>query len=56
MPPMFTRLLSLLALCACAPLAAQPQFADTRLHSLANDPYWIALGHYEAGKLGGWRS
>ena len=53
---MFKRLLSLLALCACAPLAAQPQFADTRLHSLANDPYWIALGHYETGKLGGWRS
>ena len=53
---MFKRLLSLLALCACAPLAAQPQFADSRLHSLANDPYWIALGHYETGKLGGWRS
>ena len=53
---MLKRLLSLLALCACAPLAAQPQFADTRLHSLANDPYWISLGHYETGKLGGWRS
>ena len=23
---------------------------------LASDPYWIALGHYETGKLGGWRS
>lgn len=53
---MLKRLLFLAALCACAPLAAQPQFADTRLHSLANDPYWISLGHYETGKLGGWRS
>lgn len=26
------------------------------LEQLANDPYWIALGHYETGKLGGWRS
>ncbi len=27
-----------------------------RLQQLANDPFWISLGHYEAAKLGGWRS
>ncbi len=48
--------LAYLALCACAPLHAAPAFDDNRLNQLANDRYWIALGHYETAKLGGWRS
>ena len=45
-----------LALCACAPLYAAPHIDDQRVQQLANDPFWISLGHYEAGKLSGWRS
>ncbi|HSC82595.1 MAG TPA: DUF4105 domain-containing protein, partial [Pseudomonas sp.] len=45
-----------LALCFALPLQAAPQFAPERLQTLANEPYWLALGHYERGKLGGWRS
>ena len=47
-----------LALCLCLSLSAQAvaKHADAQLHTLANDPYWINLGHYETGKLGGWRS
>lgn len=26
------------------------------MQHLANDPFWLSLGHYEAGKLKGWRS
>ncbi|MFD2645303.1 DUF4105 domain-containing protein [Pseudomonas japonica] len=48
--------LAALALCACAPLHAAPFMDESRLQALATDPYWIALGHYETGKLGGWRS
>ncbi len=48
--------LAYLALCACAPLHATPFMDESRLQRLAADPYWIALGHYETGKLGGWRS
>ncbi|WP_110970969.1 Lnb N-terminal periplasmic domain-containing protein [Pseudomonas huaxiensis] len=48
--------LAYLALCACAPLHAAPFMDDSRLQRLAADPYWISLGHYETGKLGGWRS
>jgi len=48
--------LAYLALCACAPLHAAPFMDESRLQRLAEDPYWIALGHYETGKLGGWRS
>ncbi|CAK9891360.1 MULTISPECIES: DUF4105 domain-containing protein [Pseudomonas] len=48
--------LAYLALCACAPLHAAPSFDDARLKQLAADRYWIALGHYETAKLGGWRS
>ncbi|MCW2268255.1 hypothetical protein D3C77_53060 [compost metagenome] len=48
--------LAYLALCACAPLHAAPSFDDARLAQLAADRYWIALGHYETAKLGGWRS
>ncbi|ARS47967.1 membrane protein [Ectopseudomonas mendocina] len=44
------RIFAVLALSASLPLhAATPE-------QLADDPYWIALGHYETGKLGGWRS
>ena len=45
-----------LALCVCAPLSAAPHIEPQRLQQLANDPFWISLGHYEAAKLGGWRS
>ena len=48
--------LAYLALCACAPLYAAPQFDNQRVQQLANDPFWISLGHYEARTLGGWRS
>ena len=48
--------LAYLALCACAPLYAAPGVDNQRLQQLANDPFWISLGHYESGKLGGWRS
>ncbi|EGH48758.1 hypothetical protein PSYPI_43109, partial [Pseudomonas syringae pv. pisi str. 1704B] len=50
------RLVSL-ALFVCAPfLSAAPHASAERLQQLANEPFWISLGHYEAGKLGGWRS
>ncbi|WP_085718433.1 DUF4105 domain-containing protein [Pseudomonas sp. B28(2017)] len=45
-----------LALCVCAPLSAAPHIDPQRLQQLANDPFWISLGHYETAKLGGWRS
>ncbi|KAF2409829.1 protein of unknown function [Pseudomonas antarctica] len=45
-----------LALFACAPLYAAPHIDDQRLQQLANDPFWLSLGHYEAGKISGWRS
>ena len=48
--------LAWLALCVCAPLSAAPHIDDQRLQHLANDPFWISLGHYETAKLGGWRS
>ncbi|WP_095109440.1 DUF4105 domain-containing protein [Pseudomonas sp. Irchel 3E20] len=48
--------LAYLALCVCAPLSAAPQIDNPRLQQLANDPFWISLGHYETAKLGGWRS
>ncbi|NWB49278.1 Lnb N-terminal periplasmic domain-containing protein [Pseudomonas gingeri] len=48
--------LAYLALCACAPLYAAPHLDTQRLQQLAHDPFWISLGHYEAAKLGGWRS
>lgn len=53
---MLKRLIPLLALCLCAPLFAQPQLSDVRLQALANEPFWLSLGHYETGKLSGWRS
>ena len=48
--------LACLALCASAPLHAAQQPDATRLQQLAADRYWIAIGHYESGKLGDWRS
>ncbi|VVQ35945.1 hypothetical protein PS943_04557 [Pseudomonas fluorescens] len=48
--------LAWLALCVCAPLSATPRIDNQRLQQLANDPFWISLGHYETAKLGGWRS
>jgi hypothetical protein len=48
--------LAWLALCVCAPLSAAPVIDNQRLQQLANDPFWISLGHYETAKLGGWRS
>ncbi|WP_248766421.1 Lnb N-terminal periplasmic domain-containing protein [Pseudomonas protegens] len=48
--------LAYLALCVCAPLYAAPHIDPQRLQQLANDPFWISIGHYEAAKLGGWRS
>ncbi|RUP85350.1 DUF4105 domain-containing protein, partial [Corynebacterium propinquum] len=45
-----------LALFACAPLYAAAPIEDQRLQQLANDPFWLSLGHYEAGKISGWRS
>ena len=48
--------LACLALCASAPLHAAQQPDAMRLQQLAADRYWIAIGHYESGKLGGWRS
>jgi hypothetical protein len=48
--------LAWLALCVCAPLSAAPHLDNQRLQQLANDPFWISLGHYETAKLGGWRS
>ncbi|MCF5058557.1 DUF4105 domain-containing protein [Pseudomonas proteolytica] len=48
--------LAYLALFACAPLSAAPHLDDQRLQQLANDPFWLSLGHYETGKISGWRS
>ncbi|RON11127.1 hypothetical protein BK659_02510 [Pseudomonas brassicacearum] len=48
--------LACLALFVCAPLSAAPRIDNQRLQQLANDPFWISLGHYETAKLGGWRS
>ncbi|HBZ93219.1 MAG TPA: hypothetical protein DEO91_05800, partial [Pseudomonas sp.] len=44
------RIFAVLALSLALPLHA------ATVEQLAADPYWIALGHYETGKLGGWRS
>lgn len=50
------RILPYLALCIWTTAHAAPDLPAERLQALADDPYWIALGHYETGKLGGWRS
>ncbi len=38
------------------PAVRGPHIDDQRLQQLANDPFWLSLGHYEAGKISGWRS
>jgi hypothetical protein len=48
--------LAYLALFACAPLYAAPHLDHQRLQQLANEPFWLSLGHYESGKFEGWRS
>ncbi|MBU6959427.1 DUF4105 domain-containing protein [Pseudomonas sp. CVAP len=48
--------LACLALFVCAPLSAATLIDNQRLQQLANDRFWISLGHYESAKLGGWRS
>jgi len=48
--------LAWMALFACAPLYAAPHLDDQRLQQLANEPFWLSLGHYESGKFEGWRS
>lgn len=53
---MLRRLFPLLLFLACATLQAAPAIDAGRLAALAGDSYWLALGHYESGKLGGWRS
>ena len=50
------RLLPWMALCACTSVFAAPPTDPQRLQALAGEPYWLALGHYERAKLGGWRS
>ncbi len=50
------RIFPYLALCTWITAHAAPQMPAERLDTLAADPYWIALGHWETGKLGGWRS
>ncbi|WP_405119033.1 DUF4105 domain-containing protein [Pseudomonas leptonychotis] len=50
------RLLLCLLLATCSPVLAAPALPPQSLDALATDSYWIALGHYETGKLGGWRS
>nr|WP_235978884.1 DUF4105 domain-containing protein [Pseudomonas carbonaria] len=45
-----------MALAGALSAQAAPQRDAAQLDALAGDPYWIALGHYETGKLGGWRS
>ncbi|MGY4533731.1 hypothetical protein ACVW0Y_002864 [Pseudomonas sp. TE3786] len=50
------RTLFALALSIAGLAHAAPTVPQARLQALAFDPYWIALNHYETGKLGGWRS
>ncbi|MEN0108101.1 MAG: DUF4105 domain-containing protein, partial [Pseudomonas sp.] len=50
------RTLFALALSATGLAHATPNVPQERLQALAFAPYWIALNHYETGKLGGWRS
>lgn len=52
---MLRRLLPLLLSGACGLSQAVPHISPDRLQSLANEPFWLSLGHYERGMLG-WRS
>ncbi|MCY1497741.1 hypothetical protein D9M68_317120 [compost metagenome] len=53
---MLKRLMPWLALCACATSIAAPEISAERARELAAQPYWIALGHYQPARLGGWTS
>lgn len=55
---MLKRLPAGLALCLCLslPARAAATLPDSQLQALGSDPYWISLGHYETGKISGWRS
>ena len=53
---MLRRLLPLLLSGACSLSQAAPHITPDRLQILANEPFWLSLGHYERGTLGGWRS
>lgn len=50
--PLPTLLLSLLGMA----VQAAPSHDAALLQTLAEDPYWISLGHYEQGLFRGWRS
>ncbi len=50
------RTLCALALCLGGVAQAASLVPQERVQALAFDPYWIALNHYETGKVGGWRS
>ena len=49
-------LLPLLLSLLCTTVQAAPAHHLARLPALADDPYWISLGHYQQGLLTGWRS
>src|SRR5690606_36672019 len=53
---MFRVLLPLLLSGACSLLQAAPHIAPDRLQTLAGEPLWLSLGHYERGTLGVWHS
>ncbi|MCQ2046457.1 membrane protein [Stutzerimonas stutzeri] len=50
------RPLLLLALCSLSAVVLASPPPVSALHRLADETYWHSLGHYERGKLGGWRS
>lgn len=53
---MLKRLSPFLLAAACAAVHASPPPAETSLQDLASEPFWLALGHYEHSRLGGWQS
>ncbi|EXF46921.1 hypothetical protein BAY1663_00646 [Pseudomonas sp. BAY1663] len=50
------RPLLLLALCSASAMVLAAPSPVSAPRRLADDAYWHSLGHYERGKLGGWRS
>ncbi len=48
-------LLILLLSSLCSLLAAAPHFSESTLQALANQPYWLLLGHYQR-ESAGWHS
>src|SRR5690554_3881797 len=53
---MFRALFSLLLALGSLIAQANSHPDPATLRSLAEHPYWIALGHYEKPLIGGWRS